>query len=244
MDAGISCREIEKRMLRSGLSIRRVKAIFISHEHTDHIRGVAVLSKKYRLPVYITNATLNCSGLMLDESLVCLFSGFQTISIGNLQIKPFPKKHDAADPYSFVITFGKITVGVFTDIGVACENVVQHFGRCHAAFLEANYDNDMLDKGSYPFHLKRRIRGGNGHLSNEQALTLFKDHKPPFMRHLLLAHLSKNNNDPKLVQEIFDAHAGETAIIVASRYSETGVYRVDDLITPVAQPVYYQGTLF
>jgi phosphoribosyl 1,2-cyclic phosphodiesterase len=244
VDAGISCRETEKRMLRLGLSMRKVKAIFVSHEHTDHISGLTVLSKKYQLPVYITYATLHGSGLMLDEALVCPFTGFQSIYIGSLQIKAFPKKHDAADPYSFLITCGEITVGIFTDIGFACENVVHHFGQCHAAFLEANYDDEMLDKGSYPFHLKRRIRGGNGHLSNKQALELFKTHKPPFMRHLLLAHLSKNNNDPQLVQEIFDAHSGETNIIVASRYAETAVLRIENMYIPTEKQSYFQGTLF
>jgi phosphoribosyl 1,2-cyclic phosphodiesterase len=89
---------------------------------------------------------------------------------------------------------------------------VDHFQKCHAAFLEANYDADMLEKGGYPYHLKQRIRGGEGHLSNEQALKLFLDHRPSHMSHLLLAHLSKNNNDPKLVEDLFNQHAGNTKL--------------------------------
>jgi phosphoribosyl 1,2-cyclic phosphodiesterase len=179
----------------------------------------------------------------LDEQLVHPFIAFETISIGELHITAFPKLHDASNPHSFIITCRDIKIGVFTDIGIACQNVITHFSQCHAAFLEANYDDEMLDKGGYPFHLKQRIRGGHGHLSNKQALELFITHRPPFMTHLLLSHLSKNNNDPKLVQELFDNYAGETAIIIASRYQESAVYHIDALHT-VKKQVFYQPTLF
>ena len=248
IDAGVSCRETEKRMLRLGLSIRKVKAIFVSHEHADHINGITVLAKKYQLPVYITPLTLQGAGLTLNENLVLSFSAAQTIYIGGLQVKAFPKMHDAGNPHSFMVTCDDVKVGIFTDIGIACENVVNHFKQCHAAFLEANYDDEMLDKGSYPIHLKRRIRGGLGHLSNKQALELFVEHKPEFMSHLLLSHLSKNNNDPKLVQEIFEACCGDTNIIVASRYQETPVYRIEHVTTTAGKqslnPGNYQPTLF
>jgi phosphoribosyl 1,2-cyclic phosphodiesterase len=226
IDAGISCRETERRMLRLGLPIRGVKAVFISHEHSDHINGLPVLAKKYQLPVYITPATLQGGGQLIEEHLLIPFSAFETITIGELQVTAFPKQHDASNPHSFIISCRDITVGVFTDIGIACENVVKHFSRCHAAFLEANYDDEMLDKGGYPFHLKRRIRGGHGHLSNKQALELFVTHRPPFMTHLLLSHLSKNNNDPRLVQQLFDECAGDTTVVVASRFEESAVYHI------------------
>ncbi|MDF2432747.1 MAG: hypothetical protein JWP44_2378 [Mucilaginibacter sp.] len=250
VDAGISCRETEKRMLRLGLSMAKVKAIFVSHEHSDHINGIPVLAKKYQLPVYITTPTLQSGGLNIETHLVIEFAAFQTILIGTLQVTAFTKFHDASNPHSFVITCRDTTVGVFTDIGIACEQVVKHFSKCHAAFLEANYDDDMLDKGGYPYHLKRRIRGGHGHLSNKQALALFTMHRPPYMTHLLLSHLSKNNNDPQLVQELFDSCAGDTAIIVASRYQETAVYHIgnehesDSYKSQVVAARPYQATLF
>jgi phosphoribosyl 1,2-cyclic phosphodiesterase len=226
IDAGISCRETEKRMLRLGLSMDKVKAIFVSHEHSDHINGIPVIAKKYRLPVYITPATLQKGGLSLNEELVISFAAFETIAIGELLITAFPKQHDACNPHSFLITCLNIKVGVFTDIGIVCENLIHHFSQCHAAFLEANYDDEMLDKGGYPYHLKRRIRGGQGHLSNKQALELFMLHKPPFMSHLLLSHLSKNNNDPLLVRQLFDECAGDVHIIIAPRHVETEVYHI------------------
>ncbi|MGN6395931.1 MAG: MBL fold metallo-hydrolase [Mucilaginibacter sp.] len=226
IDAGISCRETEKRMQRLGLSMLKVKAIFVSHEHSDHINGIPVIAKKYKLPVYITPPTLQRGGLTIDPGQVIPFKGFQTVTIGALHITAFPKNHDASDPYSFMVTCDEVKVGVFTDIGVVCQNLIDHFKQCHAAFLEANYDDDMLDKGGYPYHLKRRIRGGQGHLSNKQAVELFIMHRPPFMTHLLLAHLSKNNNDPQLVKDLFGACANGVNIIVASRHVESEVYYI------------------
>jgi phosphoribosyl 1,2-cyclic phosphodiesterase len=226
VDAGISCRETEKRMSRLGLTMTKVKAIFISHEHIDHIRGVTVLAKKYRLPVYITHSTLTHGGLMLEEQLVMSFNPYEPVQIGALAVTAFPKHHDASEPHSFIVAGNAVTIGVFTDIGAPCEHVIRHFQQCHAAFLEANYDEEMLDKGRYPYYLKKRIRGGKGHLSNAQALEIFNLHRPAFMSHLLLSHLSRDNNSPELVQALFNQHANGTAIVVASRYQETAVYHI------------------
>jgi phosphoribosyl 1,2-cyclic phosphodiesterase len=226
IDAGISCRETEARMARIGLSMRKVKAIFVSHEHSDHIRGVTVMATKYRIPVYITQLTLFHGGLRLEDELVLDFTADQPVTIGNLQITPFSKLHDAAHPHSFTVSCKGINVGVFTDLGAVCDNLIHHFKQCHAAFLEANYDEELLEKGSYPYHLKRRIRGGMGHLSNKQALALFIEHKPTHLSHLFLSHLSKDNNDPALVQNLFMTHARGAEIVVASRYYESAVYHI------------------
>lgn len=226
VDAGLSCRETERRMQQCGLSPGKVKAIFISHEHGDHIRGLEVLSRKYQLPVYISGHTLSHSGLQLERQLVQPLSGSGSINIGGLSITAFPKHHDAADPHSFVVKGNNVCVGVFTDIGVVCDQLIHHFKMCHAAFLETNYDTDMLERGAYPYHLKRRITGGKGHLSNAQALELFNRHKPGFMSHVLLSHLSKDNNAPELVHDLFRRHAGHTEVIVAGRFAATAVYEV------------------
>src|SRR5690242_9493945 len=157
VDAGLSCRETERRMQSCGLSPEKVKAIFISHEHSDHIRGLEVLSRKYQLPVYISDQTLAHSGLSLQQQLVQPLHGFEQVTVGGLSITAFPKHHDAADPHSFIVTGNNVCIGVFTDIGVVCDQLVRHFKMCHAAFLETNYDAGMLERGAYPYHLKRRI---------------------------------------------------------------------------------------
>lgn len=226
VDAGISCLETEKRLKKLGLAIEKIKAIFISHEHNDHISGVAVLAKKYQLPVYITEGTQQYGKVHVEKKLVNRFVANEQVFIGDLTITAFKKNHDASDPHSFTISSNNVKVGVFTDIGIVCPQVIHHFRQCNAAFLEANYDVEMLANGGYPYFLKKRITDGKGHLSNIQALELFRKNRAPFMSHLILSHLSKNNNNSELVSNIFNQHAGNTKIIVASRNEETSIYNI------------------
>ncbi len=237
IDAGISCRETENRMRKLNLSPDKLKAIFITHEHSDHIRGLSVLSKKYRLPVYITPKTLRSGRLELQTDLVNDFSPHEPIQIGNLSVTPFPKIHDAYDPHSFIVSGNGINIAVITDIGACCNNVTYYFRQCHAAFLESNYDEDMLENGRYPLHLKRRISGGKGHISNKQALDFLAKHKPEFMSHVLLAHLSKENNHPELVSSLFQSNFESANMIVASRDGASEVYRITSNRTMELKPI-------
>lgn len=226
VDAGISCRTIERRLKQLGISIEKIKAVFISHEHTDHIKGVETLSKRFRLPVYISHKTFVCSDLNVDPSFIRHFNHGDKISIGGIEVHAFSKIHDAGDPYSFCVSDGTIHVGVFTDIGTCCENVIGWFSKCHAAFLESNYDDAMLDEGPYPYYLKKRIAGGRGHLSNAIAHRIFCEHRPVYMSHLILAHLSNNNNAPEIVEELFKSNCGDVEVIVASRTEATPLLEI------------------
>jgi phosphoribosyl 1,2-cyclic phosphodiesterase len=226
VDAGISCKEIELRMKRLGLEMKKLKAVFISHEHTDHIRGVEVLSKKHQLPVYVTDATRRNGRIKLEKHLSQTFSSSAPVNIGDITVQAFSKFHDAADPYSFTVSHNEVHVGIFTDIGMPCANLVHFFKRCHAAFLESNYDEEMLENGGYPYYLKKRITGGNGHLSNRQALEIFQAHRPSHMTHLFLSHLSSNNNRPEIVEQLFNQHAAGVKMVIASRHHETPVFHI------------------
>jgi phosphoribosyl 1,2-cyclic phosphodiesterase len=224
VDGGISCRETEIRMKRLGLSLKNVKGLFVTHEHFDHVKGVSVLSKKYQIPIYITNLTLQQSRLRIKPHLIVSLKPYAPVTLGDLTITAFPKKHDAVDPLSIVVANGENKVGVITDIGIACNDVIKNFSECQAVFLESNYDEEMLETGPYPIPLKNRIRGGQGHISNRQAANLFKQHKSKFMSHIILAHLSEHNNTPALVENLFKSIAGDTHVIVATRYRETELF--------------------
>jgi phosphoribosyl 1,2-cyclic phosphodiesterase len=204
--------------------VAKVKAIFISHEHTDHTRGAEVLSRKFGIPVYITGETYRHSRMKLEPRLIRNFSAGTPVQIGNLVIDAFPKSHDASEPHSFTVSSENVTTGIFTDIGTVCSHLIYHFKRCHAAFLESNYDEKMLLNGRYPAFLKKRIQGMEGHLSNVQALDLFTSHRNAALQLLVLSHLSAENNHPELVEKIFKKHANGTKIVVASRYGESELF--------------------
>jgi len=245
IDAGISCRETERRMSALSLSLQKIKAIFISHEHIDHIKGVEVLSRKYNIPVYITPRTLSGGRLTLDTALVHDFAAYEPVRIGELEVLAFPKNHDAADPHSFIIQAQQTKVGVFTDIGEPCDHVIRQFQECQVAFLETNYDEEMLERGRYPYHLKKRIAGPYGHLSNAQALKLFTEHRSEALQCLFLSHLSKDNNCPELAARLFAQHAGSTKIVVASRYQASELFQVSPSTTYFEYPApMVQAALF
>lgn len=242
VDIGISCREVERRMRRQGLDPRKIKAVFISHEHTDHIAGVQAFAKKYPVPVYISASTLSHARLGFVSTITPLVEG--VMETGTLTVSAFKKVHDAAEPFSFVVSNGMVNIGVMTDLGVACDAVKKHFNTCHAVFLETNYDRHMLMSGTYPWHLKNRISGGRGHISNDQALELFLNHRGPQLTHLFFSHLSKNNNCPEKVQQLFERRCNRTHFVLASRYQESAVYHIGcPIVGKQPAPKMVQGEL-
>lgn len=226
IDAGISTKQILLRMKERGLNPAKIKAIFITHEHSDHMRGARVLGKRLQVPVYITAKTYNNSYKNLRPDYPIFFSKKETINLNGFTIHPVPKNHDAAEPCSFRVEYKNRNIGVFTDIGEPCDNVKTHFNLCDGVFLESNYDKKMLWEGHYPYYLKKRVASDVGHLSNDQAFSLLEQHAGKHMKCVFLSHLSKENNTPEIAIETMQPLAGRFQIKVASRYEASTVCRI------------------
>jgi phosphoribosyl 1,2-cyclic phosphodiesterase len=217
VDAGLSTKKILTRMTEAGLDCKKIRGIFISHEHSDHVHGIRVLSNRLGVPAWFSLGTLEAiASFDRPEQLETFIPG-KSVQLGTLQIHPFLKKHDAAEPCSFRIEYDDWHIGVFTDIGEPCANLIYHLRKCHALFIETNYDEKMLWEGNYPFHLKRRVASSVGHLSNIQAFELIRDHSGPELVHVFLSHLSGENNRPELAQTCFSELTDRFSIHLTSR---------------------------
>jgi len=226
VDAGISARRIVDRMHGQQLSPMKVRAIFISHEHADHASGARVLAKRLNVPVYVTAKTFMAMYPNHKPHAPKFFEPGSEIAIGTLRVHSFTKNHDAAEPCSFRVDSHGLHTGVFTDIGTACGNVKDHLNRCHALFLETNYDEKMLLEGSYPYPLKQRISSDHGHLSNDQAFELLRDHGGSQLQIVFLSHLSAENNTPDIAFSRFTELAGRMDIRMTSRKAAGDVVRL------------------
>lgn len=196
IDAGLSGIEIQRRLASKGLRPEDLDAILVSHEHADHVQGVGVLSRRFHLPVYINQGTLDAaSGLGKLPNLKAFDCG-ETFRIGRLSIHPFSLSHDAKDPAGFTIGQNGKKIGLATDLGIATDMVRYHLAGCTFLILEANHDPEMLENGPYPWPLKQRIKGRTGHLSNEGSMELLTEIRHSRLEHVILAHLSEENNTP------------------------------------------------
>jgi phosphoribosyl 1,2-cyclic phosphodiesterase len=232
VDAGLSTKQIVARMTRLGLSVSKLRGVFISHEHSDHIRGLDVLTRKYQIPVFMTRKTYLSYGRLIKDSLLNFFSPGEQVKLGQISVHPFLKSHDAADPCSFSVTCEEKTVAVMTDIGSQCANVIDHIRNADAVFLESNYDDDMLRTGFYPPYLKRRIASDLGHLSNTQAARLTVEHATSRLQHVFLSHLSANNNTPELALRTFNHFLSQrndlkVEVTLASREKESALVALE-----------------
>lgn len=226
IDAGISARQTINRMKQQNLDPALVKAIFISHEHADHVCGARVLGKKLMVPVYATRRTFSAMYNNHKPLAPRFFEPGKEITVGSFNIFPFLKNHDAAQPCSFRVSHNGIHTGVFTDIGMACESVISELARCHALFLESNYDEKMLWEGKYPWHLKKRIASDYGHLSNDQAFNLICGHSGNQLKMVFLSHLSAENNTPEKAMGRFDELRNRYQIYLTSRHAPGDVVSI------------------
>ncbi|MFP5212483.1 MAG: MBL fold metallo-hydrolase [Acidobacteriota bacterium] len=204
LDAGLSAKELVKRLDRTSVEARLLDGIVITHEHQDHVRGAGVLSRRFSLPVHLSEGTFN--GLPRQVGTFahrCFFTPGEPFQIGDLLIQPFSTSHDARDPAAFIIEHEGTRLGVCTDLGVVTQLVRARLQGCHGLVIEANHDLAQLLDGPYPWHLKQRIRSRHGHLSNADTCELLKEIHHPHLRAVTFAHLSEVNNHPTLVTKAF-----------------------------------------
>lgn len=206
IDAGISGKRIEEGMNTYDYTTSDMDGVLITHEHSDHIQGLGVVARKYGLPIYATKGTadaiLQSSSVgKIDPSLFHVIEAGKTFFIGNLEIYPMSISHDASDPVAYLVSDGRHRVGIVTDLGYYDADIVSHMEGLDALLLEANHDIHMLQVGAYPYPLKQRILGERGHLSNETSGQLLGQILHDGMQHILLGHLSKENNYDELAYE-------------------------------------------
>ena len=197
IDAGLSAREIERRLGLVGVKAETLNALIVTHEHGDHIRGAGPLCRRYDLPLYINRATFNRGSKILKNiSKPVFIETGAMLEINDLILESFTKCHDAVDPIGVVLSANGSKIGIVTDLGKSTGLAENKLRRCQALIMEFNYDPQMLDQGPYPLNLKRRIKSRDGHLSNQQAAELLQAVSHEDLRIVVLAHLSETNNDP------------------------------------------------
>jgi len=197
VDAGFSAREIDRRMRARGLDPAGLDAILVTHEHTDHVRGIERLVRRHRLPVYLTAGTFQEAAALHELPDVCQIACGREFRINTLAVRPFSISHDARDPAGFTIGANGSRIGIATDLGHVTALVREHLRGCRLLILEANHDPELLMNGPYPWFLKQRIRGRTGHLSNQESGDLLADILHPGLEQVVLAHLSETNNRPE-----------------------------------------------
>lgn len=198
-DCGLSCKCLEAALLKVGISPCDIDGLLITHEHTDHIKGAGVVSRKYNLPIFATAKTHECMEIgKIDEKNIKYISPDIDFEIGTIGIKPFSIPHDAANPVGYNFFFGSKKLSLATDIGRMNDYIFEHLKGSIAVLLESNHDLAMLKFGRYPQVLKKRILGDLGHLSNEDAAKTVLELVKLGTQHIMLGHLSNENNTPRL----------------------------------------------
>lgn len=224
LDCGISRRQIELRLKVHGRHPQNLCAVFITHEHGDHVRGLPVLTKLYHVPTYITEPTFRRMHRNRPWRGHRFMGNTGTVTVEDITVQAFPKSHDASDPVYFIVSIGDRRFLYATDLGEHDDSVAAALADVDAALIESNYDEGMLETGPYPEYLKARIRAAHGHLSNLQAVDLLRRHANGRLRTLILGHLSENNNTPEIVQRemdlLFEARGDfRPRVVIASRYT-------------------------
>ncbi len=199
IDCGFNAREAELRLGALGLEASSLSAILVTHEHSDHIGGVATLARRFNLPVYATAGT-QASGRLSKVTQTHTILPDESFSVADMHIVAVPVPHDAREPVQFCITWRDWRVGILTDLGSITPRVIDAFSGCHGLLIEANHDRDALARGPYPATVKHRVAGDWGHLNNEQTRHLIEALDTDALRQLVIGHISRKNNTESMAR--------------------------------------------
>jgi phosphoribosyl 1,2-cyclic phosphodiesterase len=208
MDCGFSIAETKTRLERLGLTPSLITGLVVTHEHDDHMGGVAAFSKRYAIPVYLTRGCAQWLPPDFPAVLVKIIDSHTAFAIDAVAVEPFPVPHDAREPVQYVFGDGAVRVGVVTDLGTVTHHVVEKLSGCQALVIECNHDLDLLMSGPYPESLKQRVAGRFGHLCNRDAGHLVAALERSKLRHIIAAHLSQQNNKPALAVQALSGAVG------------------------------------
>jgi phosphoribosyl 1,2-cyclic phosphodiesterase len=224
VDCGLTLKAVEERIRTLGRDPRDITALLVTHEHSDHVRGVPALANRYRMPVWMTAGTASATASRGISSLKIL-NCHRRLSVGDLEIDPFPVPHDAREPCQFTFTGGARRLGTLSDTGHITPHIKERLENCDAMAIEFNHDTDALWGGDYPAHLKQRIASQLGHLSNTQAAELLSHLRHDALQWVMALHLSESNNTSARVQDLLastlgDGHAARAHLAVQDLPSE------------------------
>ena len=218
VDCGFTLRELDIRLARAGLATEDLDAVFVTHEHGDHVGCALALSRRNRLPLWMSRGTWRaCGGSRPPTDLLGFARDGETIAVGDLLLRPFTVPHDAREPLQLTCADGARRLGILTDTGTSTSHLLEHLAGCDALVLECNHDRAMLSRSRYPAALRARISGPHGHLDNDSAAAILGACLHAGLRHIVAAHLSRENNSPALAATALAAacDAASDEIIVA-----------------------------